>query len=198
MDKKTNVSLFKNVPLYLMDELMRYRTKGSAYDIRWRFRKPKEGIRYGRFGNLKRENATAATLHIVGVYTKDEVRELYIEMNDSKAKVVDARIARDEAKNHITAMNIENDVLRERVAELERERDNFKAAMEDLASTTAWANNSQNRWMDKYYKFKESHDRWLIRWAVSVYRWIDGVKEWWHDPFGDNIKQNQDRADASP
>lgn len=198
MDKKTNVSLFKNVPLYLMDELMRYRTKGSAYEVRWRFRKPKEGIRYGRFGNLKRENATAATLHIVGVYTKDEVRELYIEMNDSKAKAVDARIALDETKHRLADVLVECEGFKKRLAELERERDNLKAAMEDMASATALAHHSQTRWMDKYYKFKKSHDRWLIRWAVSVYRWIDGVKEWWHDPFGDNIKQNQDRADASP
>ena len=61
--KKLN-SVLKNVPLSLMDTIRKYSTKNSNQVVRWKFREPKKGEKYGWGGSLRRENAQSADMYV--------------------------------------------------------------------------------------------------------------------------------------
>lgn len=61
--KKLN-SVLKNVPLSLMDTIRKYSTKNANQVVRWKFREPKKGEKYGWGGSLRRENAQSADMYV--------------------------------------------------------------------------------------------------------------------------------------
>ena len=58
-------SIFRNVPLHLLRELMKYKTPDSRYVCQWRGRKPIAGHNYGVLGSLKHKHAKTANLYII-------------------------------------------------------------------------------------------------------------------------------------
>lgn len=62
--KRNLNSTLKNVPLDLMDEIRKYATKPSTFKIRWKYREPKKGKKYGYGGSLRREDAQSADMYV--------------------------------------------------------------------------------------------------------------------------------------
>ena len=53
----------------------RMKEYGSRWRLSVRYRKPKEGHKYGSGGTLKKENAKEFAVYLNGGYTRDEMRE---------------------------------------------------------------------------------------------------------------------------
>lgn len=205
MTNKKERSIFKNVPVSLMDELMVYRTEQSATAIRWRYRKPKDGVKYGLFGNVKREDATAATM--------------YLDIQDDVAAVAILESQNLELKDGIALRDGIVEVLRKREADANRKikelvdevlhsesnRGALAIEKEKLAVEVFALEISRDRWVEKYKRQQADYEgRWLVRNAMKISRWLDRVRAWWHDPFGDYIvvepcnREDDPRADAKP
>ena len=75
MKKQALNSVLKNVPLELRDKLMSYQTKPSIHRIRWKFRQPKKGGKYGWGGTLKREEARSADMYVDSYQGREELKE---------------------------------------------------------------------------------------------------------------------------
>lgn len=75
MKKQALNSVLKNVPLELRDKLMSYQTKPSIHRIRWKFRQPKKGCKYGWGGTLKREEARSADMYVDSYQGREELKE---------------------------------------------------------------------------------------------------------------------------
>lgn len=75
MKKQALNSVLKNVPLELRDKLMSYQTKPSIHKIRWKFRQPKKGCKYGWGGTLKREEARSADMYVDSYQGREELKE---------------------------------------------------------------------------------------------------------------------------
>jgi hypothetical protein len=64
MQKEPLTSVLKNVPIDLQNKLLKYQTKPSLHRIRWKFRQPKLGYKFGWGGNLRKYQAQSADMYI--------------------------------------------------------------------------------------------------------------------------------------
>tara|TARA_R110002020_G_scaffold4835_1_gene20858 strand:- start:859 stop:1353 length:495 start_codon:yes stop_codon:yes gene_type:complete len=63
-NKQKLTSVLKNVPHELRAQIMKYQTKNSFSNLRWKARQPVEGKKYGHGGSLKFEDAKSADLYV--------------------------------------------------------------------------------------------------------------------------------------
>ena len=63
----------------------------KAHNSKWKFRikyrKPKEGQKYGWGGSLKRENAREFAVYLNGSYNNDEIMSVWTRSYDAQRKV---------------------------------------------------------------------------------------------------------------
>ena len=63
----------------------------KAHNSKWKFRikyrKPKEGQKYGWGGSLKRENANECAVYLNGSYNNDEMMSVWTRNYDAQRKV---------------------------------------------------------------------------------------------------------------
>lgn len=78
--KPEQESLFYQVPLALVEDLMKYRTKNSRYTINWKNRKPVKGKQYGYGGGLRRADATTASLYVRDMEPRGAVQKVKYEL----------------------------------------------------------------------------------------------------------------------
>ena len=85
-NKQKLTSVLKNVPHELRAKIMKYQTKNSYSNLRWKARQPIEGKKYGHGGSLKFEDAKSADLY---VDKEDIYYGKWLEEWEKKGKVQD-------------------------------------------------------------------------------------------------------------
>lgn len=124
-------SVFKNVPLELRQELMKYRTKNQAhgYKVRWKAREPKreqmtdsDWALWVNGGSLKWEHAQSADMYIdTGhEYLSWRIRRLEQEVQGMAAIASQRQAQLSEVHTELTRMALETATYRAWVGRIKR------------------------------------------------------------------------------
>jgi len=62
--KPQQQSIFYHVPLDLLRQLQKFRTKNSAWKIRYKYRQPIKGVIYSPFGGLSKKQARSVSIYV--------------------------------------------------------------------------------------------------------------------------------------
>ncbi len=118
-------SLFKNVPIELMEQLMLYRTKKSVHGLTWKNRQPKPGQHFGFGGSLRREHARSASLYLVG--EPEDVRQLRRDFWPAKIDAENAHRLNADLMGQLDRMTVQIEQQRQlaesKLAEMQKDLD---------------------------------------------------------------------------
>ena len=76
MSEEPQERIFYHVPVEIIDELKKYRTKNSKFVLRYRYRDPVKGIPYDPYGGVLEKHAQTASIYLRNAEPREAFKKM--------------------------------------------------------------------------------------------------------------------------